>query len=207
MNIGVLDYGAGNLKNVCRAVKFLGYNYQLVSSPQDIIKVDKLIIPGVGAFKVAMKQLEDLSIIPAIQELAKSNTPILGICLGMQLLFECSHEFGLTQGLGLLAGSINLIPENDDFGQRKVPHNGWNELIINNIEDKMVSGITPKDAVYFIHSYKAELINSKYLIAHCQYNNHIIPAIVHHNNIIGCQFHPEKSGPIGLKILNNFLNM
>jgi glutamine amidotransferase len=207
MNIGVLDYGAGNLKNVCRAVKFLGYNYQLVSSPQDVLKVDKLIIPGVGAFKVAMKQLEDLSIIPTIQELAESNTPILGICLGMQLLFEHSHEFGLTQGLALLEGSINLIPENDDFGQRKVPHNGWNELIIDQNEDKIVRGITSNDAVYFIHSYQAELINSKCLVAHCQYNNLTIPAIVQHNNIIGCQFHPEKSGPIGLKILNNFLNL
>ena len=119
MNIGVLDYGAGNLKNVCRAINHLGFKFQLVSTPESVQSVDKLVIPGVGAFRVAISQLESLNLTESIIELAHKDVPILGICLGMQLLFEESNEFGKTKGLGLLKGTIGLIPSVDSKAGRR----------------------------------------------------------------------------------------
>ena len=207
MIIGVLDYGAGNLKNVCRALEHLGYKYSLVSTNADVHTVDKLIIPGVGAYKVAMDQLKKLDLIESIKDIAKEGTPVMGICLGMQLLFEKSSEFGITKGLGLLSGSINLIPSVGFYGHKlKVPHIGWNELVIDDKNCEIINNVQTDDAVYFVHSYRAEGYQDSNLIAHCVYDGLILPAIVQENNIIGCQFHPEKSGELGLKILNNFLS-
>lgn len=207
MKIGVLDYGAGNLKNVCRAIEHLGFKYSLVSTAVDVHAVDKLIIPGVGAFKVAMDQLTRLDLIDSIKDIAKKGTPVMGICLGMQLLFEESSEFGLTNGLGLLSGSVNLIPSVGLYGHKlKVPHIGWNELIIDNEASEIINSVKKDDAVYFVHSFRAEGYQSSDLVAHCVYDGLILPAIVQKHNIVGCQFHPEKSGELGLKILNNFLS-
>ncbi len=206
MNIGVLDYGAGNLKNVCRAIEHLGYRYKLLSSVDDFQNVDKLVIPGVGAYKVAMDQLIELGLIESIKLLSEKGVPILGICLGMQLLFEESSEYGRTQGLGLLRGHVDSIPLVSEGGERiKVPHIGWNELIIDNLGNDIVEGICPDDAVYFVHSFKANVFDKEDLIAHCVYGDQLLPSVVNKKNIFGCQFHPEKSGGIGLKIFNNFL--
>lgn len=205
MIIGILDYGAGNLKNVCRAVNHLGYEYQLVSTKEELACVDKLILPGVGAFKIAMEQLSKLSLIAPLQELANKGTPILGICLGMQLLFDCSDEFGYTKGLSLLKGEIALIPSvNEEDIKLKVPHIGWNELVLNK-SNKITTNIKNNDAVYFIHSYRLVNFDPADIVATCSYEGVIIPSIVQHKNIIGCQFHPEKSATVGLSILNNFL--
>jgi len=206
MNIGVLNYGAGNLKNICRAIEHLGFQYSLVSSANEINTVDKLIIPGVGAFKVAMEQLLKLNLIDSIKQLSLTGTPIMGVCLGMQLLFEKSSEFGMTNGLGLLEGDVNLIPSVGSDGKKlKVPHIGWNELTIDNDDCKIIEGLKKNDAVYFVHSYRVENYNPLDLVAHSIYDGWVLPAIVQKNNIIGCQFHPEKSGTVGLNILNIFL--
>ncbi len=206
MNIGVLDYGAGNLRNVCRAIEHLGYRYTLVSNTSQIADVDKLIIPGVGAFKIAMEQLASLDMIAAIDEFASRKMPILGICLGMQLLFEESFEFGLTKGLGLIPGCVNKIPSEDVLGNSmKVPHIGWNELVVDSVRNNMISSVEKGSAVYFVHSYRAEGVAEEHMIAHCVYGGLKLPAIVGRDHIVGCQFHPEKSGRIGLSILNNFL--
>jgi glutamine amidotransferase len=206
MNIGVLDYGAGNLKNVCRAIEHLGYDYQLITSPKGVINAEKLIIPGVGAFKVAMEQLEALELIEPIKELAEMSVPIMGICLGMQLLFERSSEFGSTKGLGILTGVINLIPDINSIGNRvKVPHVGWNELIVDNLESSIIDDLSENEAVYFVHSYRVEEFDKAEIVAHCTYNCLKIPAIIQRKNVLGCQLHPEKSGTVGLKILKSFL--
>ncbi|PCJ50963.1 MAG: imidazole glycerol phosphate synthase subunit HisH [Gammaproteobacteria bacterium] len=206
MSIGVLDYGAGNLKNVCRAIDHLGFNYRLVSTVDGVHAVDKLIIPGVGAFKVAMEQLEKLGLTESLRQLAEKGIPIMGICLGMQLLFEQSSEFGVSKGIGLIKGEINKIPSVGINGhQLKVPHIGWNELIINKSILQIVNGIETDDPVYFVHSYRVEGIEESDLVAYCTYDGLVIPSIVKRRNIIGCQFHPEKSGEIGLKIFDNFL--
>lgn len=207
MNIGVLDYGAGNLKNVCRAINHLGFKFQLVSTPESVQSVDKLVIPGVGAFRVAMSQLESLNLTESIIELAHKDVPILGICLGMQLLFEESNEFGKTKGLGLLKGTIGLIPSVDSKGETlKVPHIGWNELHLQECKMDLTEGVYTGDAVYFVHSFRALDYIDDELLAYCSYGAEVIPAIVGKNNVVGCQFHPEKSGEVGLRIFENFLN-
>lgn len=207
MIIGVLDYGAGNLKNVCRAITHLGYDFRLVTNAKELNELDKLIIPGVGAFKVAMKQLHDKQLVEPIRELAAKGMPIFGVCLGMQLLFEQSSEFGHTEGLALFKGHIDRIPSNGVSGAPlKVPHIGWNELYLDNAEALVVKGIQPDDAVYFVHSYQAKGYDQEELVAHCLYDGVVLPAIVQKNNVIGCQFHPEKSGEVGLGIFRNFLS-
>ena len=208
MVIGVLDYGSGNLKNVCRAIEYLGFQHTVVTTPADVLKVHKLMIPGVGAFKVAMEQLNKMKLIEPIKEVANKGTPVLGICLGMQLLFEKSSEFGITEGLGLLSGSVNLIPSFGLYGHRlKVPHIGWSALILDDRDSEIVKNVQPDDTAYFVHSYIAEDYSAEDLVAHCIYDGLILPAVVRKNNIIGCQFHPEKSGELGLEIFKNFLRM
>ncbi|MCW8877882.1 MAG: imidazole glycerol phosphate synthase subunit HisH [Kangiellaceae bacterium] len=208
MKIGILDYGAGNLKNVCRAIEHLEHSYCLVSDPESIEVVDKLIVPGVGAFKVAMEQIEKLGVVESLRSFAEKDKPVLGICLGMQLLFESSSEFGETKGLGLLEGNVELIPSEGENGlKHKVPHIGWNELVVGELQSPLVKDLRIEDAVYFVHSYRANNYKTENLVAHCDYDGLIIPAIVQKNRVFGCQFHPEKSGPIGLNILNSFLRM
>ena len=208
MVVGVLDYGSGNLKNFCRAIEHLGFKHTVVSTPADVLKVQKLMIPGVGAFKVAMEQLYKMKLIEPIKEIANQGTPVTGICLGMQLLFEESSEFGATEGLGLLSGSVNLIPSVGLHGHRlKVPHIGWSELILDDASSEIVKNVQPDDAAYFVHSYRAQHYSDGDLVAHCLYDGLIIPAIVRNKNIIGCQFHPEKSGELGLEIFKNLLRM
>lgn len=208
MTIGILDYGAGNLKNVCRAIEHLGYEYQLVSKENQLLLVDKLIIPGVGAFKVAMEQINKMKLAMPIKQLAERGTPILGICLGMQLLFEKSSEFGMTGGLGLINGVIDEIPSIGNSGlSLKVPHIGWNELKSCDSNHIIIRGIQEDDAFYYVHSYKAIVTNEKNLIAYSTYDGLVLPGIVCNKNIYGFQFHPEKSGKNGLKLLKNFLEL
>lgn len=204
--IGILDYGAGNMINVSRAVEYLGHQFELVSSPADLNKVNKLIMPGVGAFPVAMDNLCKLGLIDFIIKFANDGNPILGICLGMQMLFEKSNEKGITSGLGLLKGSIEKIPSaTETKSVIKIPHIGWNNLIFKDSKSKLVKNINSSDSVYFVHSYMAVDYSKENLIASCSYGESSIPAIVQTQNITGCQFHPEKSGKTGLKILKNFL--
>lgn len=206
MSIGILEYGAGNIKNVCRALDYLGYQYALISKPEEVISASKLLIPGVGAFKVAMEQMAELSLIEPIREAANTNTEILGICLGMQLLFDHSSEFGESDGLGLIRGEVNHIPRVGLSGNKlKVPHIGWNELIVQRESSKMVEGVVTGDPVYYVHSYRAENLDPNTIVCSSVYDGIDLPGVVQKDNVFGCQFHPEKSGDLGLKILKNFL--
>lgn len=205
-NIGLLDYGAGNLMNVLRAIEHLGFSHQLIHSPDELNQVDKLIIPGVGAYKIAMDAISRYGLLDPVREFAVSGKPVLGICLGMQLLFERSFEFGETLGLGLLDGEIVKISDVDQDGEKhKIPHMGWNELTIHNRDYPILKNVDDGSPVYFVHSYMASLSDQNLLLASCNYGGIEIPSVVGNGNIFGCQFHPEKSGGIGLAMLKNFL--
>lgn len=207
MLIGVLDYGAGNLKNVCRVLDYLDYSYVLITQAEQFNKIDQLIIPGVGAFAVAMNRLIELGLVDSIQDFAKKGKTILGICLGMQLFFDKSYEFGETEGLGLLSGTVIPIPPKGSNGSlHKIPHIGWNELIPNDIAVNKEL-ISVNDSVYFVHSFMANPSSKKEVIAYCDYHGIEIPALVQRDNIAGCQFHPEKSGPVGLTLFKKLMEL
>jgi len=206
--IVVIDYGVGNLLSVKRGLENCGAKAIITSKPEDIINATKIILPGVGAFKNAMQSLENLGLVKVIQEVANRKIDLLGICLGMQLLLDESDEFGLTKGLGLIPGRVVAIPPKNNEGMtNKIPHIGWSELI--NPEEKhwnegILKTVETGDSSYFIHSYMALTNNNKYTIAYCLYGSEKIPAVIQRDRVIGCQFHPEKSGEVGLKILREF---
>ena len=197
MKIGIIEYGMGNLRSVKNAFDFLNCDNIITSNKVELSKCDALILPGVGAFPDAMKCLKDDRIDDFIRDEA-AKKPLLGICLGMQLLFDRSYEFKICDGLGLIHGEIVKIEANG----LKIPHMGWNELKIQR-ESKLLTGINDKSQVYFVHSFMAKAENRQDIICTTDYGIEI-PAIVGRNNIYGCQFHPEKSSDIGLRILQNF---
>ena len=195
--IAIIDYGAGNLFSVQNALNFLGIENIITKDKADIEKADKLILPGVGAFPDAMKMLSDAGLVDVIKEQVKTK-PLMGICLGMQMLFEKSYEFGETEGLGLIPGTVELMkPENDLL----IPHIGWNALEKNE-ECPLLQNVEEGDYVYFVHSFAA-VTDSKNVAAYCDYGMKV-PGLVAKDNVYGCQFHPEKSGKTGLDILKNF---
>ena len=195
--IAIIDYGAGNLFSVQNALNFLGIENKVTKDPDEIRNADKLILPGVGAFPDAMKMLSDAGLIDVIKEQVKTK-PLMGICLGMQMLFEKSFEFGETEGLGLIPGTVELMkPENDLL----IPHIGWNALEKNE-ECQLLQNVEEGDYVYFVHSFAA-VTDSENVAAYCDYGMRV-PALVAKGNVYGCQFHPEKSGKTGLDILKNF---
>ena len=198
--IGIIDYGAGNLKNVYNALSRLGYESVITNDKKVLEKCDKLIIPGVGAFGDGMKGLKESNLIPFINKWVEDGKYLLGICLGMQLLFDKSYEMGEYKGLGYIKGEVVPfdIPKN-----YKVPHMGWNELIINH-KNNIVNNIDDGEYVYFVHSFHADKLDDNDLIAYSEYHYNV-PAIVRHGNVIGMQFHPEKSDKTGNKLLINFL--
>lgn len=193
----IIDYGAGNLFSVKNALDFLGIENKITKDPDDLRSADRLILPGVGAFPDAMRMLNESGLVEVIKQEVQKK-PLLGICLGMQMLFEKGYEFGETDGLGLIPGSVKLMhPE----GELPVPHIGWNSLEFNEpckLLDKCGNG----EYVYFVHSFAAEC-DSKNVAAYCDYGMKI-PALVFEGNVYGAQFHPEKSGDTGLNILRCF---
>lgn len=195
--IAIVDYGAGNIFSVKNALDYLGLESRLISDSDSIKNSDAVILPGVGAFPSAMKMLENSGLISTIKEQAKIK-PFLGICLGMQLIFEKGYEFEECDGLGLIKGSVRKM---EDTGLI-IPHMGWNKLeVLNNC--KLLDGLGDNEYVYFVHSYKAECAD-KDISAYCEYGGRV-PALVHDGKYVyGAQFHPEKSGETGLKILKNF---
>ena len=208
MRIGVLDYGAGNIRNVYRAISFLGFEHVAIRSSKDFCSLDKLIIPGVGAFKIAMDQLRTNGLVDPVKDYSLSGMPTLGICLGMQLLFDRSEEFENSEGLGLIKGSILHIRNQYQLASEgivKVPHIKWTKLDILK-SDILLEGleVDPFHA-YFVHSYMACNVDQSKVLASAQYNGLAIPAVVKVNNTYGCQFHPEKSGEQGLRLFRNFL--
>lgn len=193
--IAIIDYGAGNLFSVKNALDYLGLESAITSDPAELAKADGLILPGVGAFPDAMRMLGGSGLIEPIKTEAKKK-PLLGICLGMQILFEKGLEFAETEGLSLLPGSVELMKT-----LYKIPHMGYNELEFN-LESPLLAGIPEKACVYFVHSYMA-VTPPDYVAAYCDYGVKV-PALVQRGNVFGAQFHPEKSGEIGLRILKNF---
>ena len=198
--IAIIDYGVGNLFSLCSSLERIGAEAVVTADPAVIRKADKLILPGVGAFADAAKKLSDTGMDVLVKEQAAAGKEIMGICLGMQLLFEKSYEFGEHAGLGLLKGSV--IPmEGTIPAQLKIPHIGWNALHFCR-ESKLLRYIKPGDFVYFVHSFYATDCDSS-VIATAEYGKELTAA-VQQGNVMGCQFHPEKSGSVGLAILRAF---
>lgn len=195
--IAIIDYGAGNIFSVKNALDYLGLESELVSDAEKIKSADAVILPGVGAFPSAMKMLENSGLAETIKEEAVKK-PFLGICLGMQLIFEKGYEFEECDGLGLIKGSVRKMESESLI----IPHMGWNKLEKLN-DCKLLENIGDNEYVYFVHSYKAECADSD-ISAYCEYGGRV-PALVHDGKYVyGAQFHPEKSGETGLKILRNF---
>jgi len=198
----IIDYGMGNLKSVKNAFDFLGLESKISSDEEEIRNSNALILPGVGAFPDAMDTIERLSLDKIIKEEVAKNKPLLGICLGMQLLFENGFEGIERKGFGLLKGSIVKMKD-DKINNIKIPHIGWNDLIYNK-KDELFNSIEEGKFVYYVHSYFAQGYNDEDLVAYSEYGENKIPGVVRCKNVMGAQFHPEKSGTVGLSILKNF---
>lgn len=200
--IGIIDYGAGNIKSVEKAVELLGEKAVVSSDPETIIKADKVILPGVGSFGTAMENLRKLGLEEAIGEVVKNNTPFLGICLGLQMMFDSSEESPGVKGLSLLKGKIVKIPPADGL---KIPHMGWNSLSFPK-KSRLFGHFERSPYVYFVHSYYLQAENFEDVSAVTEYGVNI-HAAVEHGNVFGCQFHPEKSSAAGLSILKKFIGL
>lgn len=197
--VAIIDYDAGNLKSVENALLHLGESPEITRDPQKILGADRVILPGVGAFGDAMEKLKNYDLDSVIHEVHRRQTPFLGICLGLQLLFEQSDEAPGVQGLGLLPGKISAIPEKSGY---KIPHMGWNSIQIRE-NARLFRGISQDAYVYFVHSYYLQAADDADVAARTEYIVDI-HASVERGNTFACQFHPEKSGDVGLQILQNF---
>ena len=200
--IAIIDYDAGNLKSVEKALQFLGQECVITRAFHEIKKADKVILPGVGSFGDAMSQLKKFELDNVIHEVAAEQKPFLGICLGLQLLFEGSEESDGVEGLHLLDGEILRIPEQEGL---KIPNIGWNSLDLQN-NGRLFENLNGNPFVYFVHSYYLKAREESIVKATIEYSTHI-HASVEKDNIFACQFHPEKSGTVGLQILSNFAKL
>ena len=200
--IAIIDYDAGNIKSVEKALNYLGEEVIITRDHDEIVNSDKVILPGVGAFADAMEKIRHYGLEETIHEVVEKNIPFLGICLGLQLMFESSDEGPGVKGLGLLPGKILRIPKNGDL---KIPHMGWNSLKIDP-NSRLFKGIPDGNYVYFVHSYYLKAGSEDIVAATTEYGTHI-HAAVEKGNLYACQFHPEKSSQTGLKILENFISL
>lgn len=198
--IGIINYGVGNLQSVKNSLDHLGIPNAIVDKPQDIKNFDKIILPGVGAFGAAMEKLNKLGFAKEIKSFVSHGKPVLGICLGMQLLFDESHEYGRHKGLGLIKGKV--LPFSEKVTNLTLPQIGWNS-IIKNKDSALLKDISDNSTFYFIHSFYCEPKDQKITMASADYGIKF-SAIIHKDNVFGCQFHPEKSQSAGLQILKNF---
>jgi imidazole glycerol-phosphate synthase subunit HisH len=209
-NVVVIDYGMGNLKSVQRGLEKVGANVIISSQADEIVNADRLLLPGVGAFKEGMTELTKQGVIEAIHTFVNSGKPLLGICLGMQMFLDSSEEHGGYTGLGLIPGHVQAIPqfENEKL-QRKIPHIGWTNLIAHGEysgwSNTCLSQVQPDDYFYFVHSFMAKPSDNKHYLAVSHYEGLEITAAINKENVTGLQFHPEKSGEAGLKILKSFV--
>lgn len=198
----MIDYDAGNIKSVEKALNLLGQEVVITRDPDILLKADKVILPGVGAFGDAMEKIRSYGLFDIIHKIVEKGTPFLGICLGLQLLFDESEESPGVKGLGLLKGKIVKIPEGE---YEKIPHMGWNSLELMG-DGKLFKGIDNGAYVYFVHSYYLKAEDEDIVKATTDYNTRI-HASVEKDNIFACQFHPEKSSAVGLHILENFVKL
>lgn len=208
--ITIIDYGVGNLLSVSRGLEHCGAKVNMSSDPEFILKSQKIILPGVGAFPNGMRALIELGLDTVIKEVVNNGVPLLGICLGMQLLLDESEEFGITKGLGVIPGKVVPIPNNSVDGEiQKIPHIGWNSLVKSGVDwqNTILQEVREHDAAYFVHSFMASPEKSEDRLADAWYGGHKISAVIAKGYTTGCQFHPEKSGEVGLKILRNFVRI
>lgn len=210
MKVHIVDYGVGNLHSIVRAIEASGGEAVLAGQPGDLASADRLILPGVGAFEPCARQLRESGLQDAVIAFAKSGKPFLGICVGMQLLFEESHEFGVHAGLGLLKGVVVPIPTRDAAGERKIPNIGWRPLAraegAQSWDGTLLEGLTPGvSSAYFVHSFNCAPADPQDRLADVDYEGYRVCASVRRDNISGFQCHPERSGPVGLTIMANFL--
>lgn len=200
--IAIIDYDAGNIKSVEKALQKLGQDVVITRDKEQIQQADKVVLPGVGAFGDAMHNLNEYGLVEVIHQVVEKEIPLLGICLGLQLLFERSDESEGVEGLGILKGEICKIPEKTGL---KIPHMGWNSLHLQQ-GGKLFEGIDEGAYVYFVHSYYLKAEDEKIVKATTDYST-CIHASVERGNVFACQFHPEKSGDVGLRILKNFVEL
>ena len=200
--IAIIDYDAGNIKSVEKALAYLGEEVRITRDREEILASDGVILPGVGAFGDAMEKLHTYGLVDVIRKVVRRQIPFLGICLGLQLMFESSEEGPGVKGLGLLPGKIVRFPEKEGY---KIPHMGWNSIEIKK-GAKILQGIGTNPYVYFVHSYYLQAADPDDVAATTEYITQV-HASVEHDNIFACQFHPEKSGDVGLQILKNFCEL
>jgi glutamine amidotransferase len=219
--VTMVDYGLGNVFSATKVLEHCGANVELTSDPEAILRADKLVLPGVGAFRQGMEALQSRGLIEVIREFASSSRPVLGICLGMQMLFDLGREFGECEGLGVISGSVDRIKGVDSDGSSlRIPHVGWNALIPNirrlkkeqtnsdHWEGTLFNGLPKESAyVYFVHSYVACPTLDEDVLAYFNYGNQTLVAAVRRGSVWGCQFHPERSGEMGLRIIRNFVRL
>lgn len=209
--VAIIDYGMGNVLSVARAVEYCGATVKVTREYKDLVAASHIVLPGVGAFAQGMLNLQQYQLDIIIKEVINiSNKPFLGICLGMQLLMDSSQEFGQHSGLRMISGQVISIPNVDSQGNvQKLPSIGWNQLCVaenrDNWQDTVFHDLTQNDSVYFTHSYQVSLQETRHALAYYYYGGAPILAAMLKENIIGCQFHPEKSGKVGLAVLKRFL--
>ncbi|ABO50862.1 imidazole glycerol phosphate synthase subunit hisH [Desulforamulus reducens MI-1] len=199
--IAIIDYGMGNLRSVQKGFARAGYQAEIVQQPEQVDDARAVVLPGVGAFADAMENLKKSGMVEAIKRVVQREKPFLGICLGQQLLFESSEEFGKTKGLGILPGTVKRFPA----GTLKVPHMGWNQIEIKQASP-LLEGISNGSAFYFVHSYHVAPTDDNLILCLTDYGVRF-PAVVGKANVFGIQFHPEKSSTLGIRILENFGKM
>ena len=210
MNVVVIDLEIGNLMSLVRGLKHCGAKVKVTSNPEIILNSSHVVLPGDGAFKFAMQQIIAKDLLKVLTNFNKLKSNLLGICIGMQILFDESSEFGETKGLGLISGKVLPISNKTIDGKKLIsPHMGWNSLYktdhFKNWNKTLLENNKTMDEVYFIHSYMAVPSDDSHRVADCVYGGHKISAVVMKDNITGCQFHPEKSGEIGLKMIKKFI--
>ena len=209
-DVVVIDYGVGNLLSVRRGLEHCGAQVTVSDDHDAILSAPRVILPGVGAFADGMSALRRHGLDTVVRAVAARGTPLFGICLGMELLLDESEEFGITAGLGLIAGRVVPVPPTTTDGRpQKIPHIGWNGLVVPSgradWSGTILDTIKPGDAAYFVHSFMASPSDARYRVADCLYGGVPVSAVIQRDNVLGCQFHPEKSGEVGLDILRRFL--
>jgi glutamine amidotransferase len=208
--VTIVDYGLGNIFSVSRAIEHFGAEVLLTDRPSKVLEAERLILPGVGAFANGMQGLRDRGLVEPLREYAKNDRPFLGICLGMQMMVDRSEEFGSHEGLGVLPGKVVRISGKDpQGGAMKIPHIGWNRLVMPERratwDGTILEGLPEESGAYFVHSFSVVPEREEDRLADTWHGDYRVSAAIQRGNVSGCQFHPEKSGPIGLKIIGNFL--
>ena len=206
-NVSVIDYGVGNLLSVTRALSKCGANVKIIKDPNSIKYADRVVLPGVGAFGKCMEELKKREFQDPILSYIQSGKPLLGICVGMQILHEFGEEFGYHQGLNVISGKVSEIPQPSSNKQHKIPFIGWAKIEFSGVENSFLKDIKPGSFFYFVHSFMSNPNKKDHCLASYNYNGVKVTAIIGEDNVIGCQFHPEKSGQAGLDLLNTFLRL